>query len=54
MCYSQINATYGRMKREQENARINEISRIANEIQAREKCTRTEALQIAERMVPHA
>lgn len=52
--YSSINQNYGNMQRTRENERINEVARIAGQIQQREKCTRTEALRIAERMVPHA
>lgn len=33
--------------------RTSEVARLATEIQRRERCTRTEALRIVERMVPH-
>jgi hypothetical protein len=52
--YRAINATRRKLLDNQEAARISEVARIASDLQRQEpKLTRSEALRLAERSVPH-
>lgn len=51
--FKAVNATREKAKREAENARINEIARLASDIKVETGCTRTEALRIAEGRIAH-
>jgi hypothetical protein len=52
MNFTAINATRLREQRNSEHQRRSDVTREANDIQQQTGCTRTEALRVAETLIP--